>query len=145
MRLEEALKTEGICIAKTQGNSMEPMLKEGRDRVIIVPPTFPLKKYDVPVYHRDDHYTMHRIIKVLKNGKYVINGDNRIDYEYDITDKEIVGVLKAFYQGDKYIECTDKEYLRYVKRRRATYPLRWLKRMMWRVRRKIKIIVRGKQ
>ncbi len=121
---------------------MEPMLKQGRDKVVIVPPEFPLKKYDVPVYHRDGHYTMHRIIKVLKNGKYVINGDNRLDYEYDITDNEIVGVLKAFYQGDKYIECTDKEYLKYVKRRRATYPIRKVKNFIGRVCRKIKNIVR---
>lgn len=142
MRLEEALKTKGVYVTKTEGNSMEPMLKQGRDRVVIVPPTFPLKKYDVPVYHRDDHYTMHRIIKVLKNGKYVIVGDNRCDYEYDITDNEIVGVLKAFYQGDKYIECTDKEYLKYVKRMRATFPVRWVKHFIWRVRRKLKQIVR---
>lgn len=48
---------------------MFPMVMEGKDTVIIVPPEFPLKKYDVPVYRRDGHYTMHRIVKVTKKVK----------------------------------------------------------------------------
>ena len=61
--LENSLKEKGIYVTLTKGNSMNPMLVEGRDRVIIVPPVFPLKKYDVPVYRKEGHYTMHRIVK----------------------------------------------------------------------------------
>ncbi|MBP3361797.1 MAG: S24/S26 family peptidase [Clostridia bacterium] len=82
--IENELKEKGIYIGKTQGDSMQPMLKEGRDTVIIVPPVFPLKKYDVPVYRRGGHYTMHRIVKATKRG-YVICGDNRTHLEKDIT------------------------------------------------------------
>ena len=113
--IEEKLKTEKIFVGKTQGDSMQPMLKEGRDTVIIVPPVFPLKKYDVPVYRRQDHYTMHRIVGVTKKG-YIICGDNRTHLERDITDNDIVGVLTAFYHDGKYIECTDEEYLRYARK-----------------------------
>ena len=113
--IEETLKTEKIFIGKTQGDSMQPMLVEGRDTVIIVPPKFPLKKYDVPVYRRDGHYTMHRIVKANKKG-YVICGDNRTHLERDITDNDIVGVLEAFYHNGKYVECTDKKYLQYARK-----------------------------
>lgn len=113
--IEETLKTDKIFIGKTQGDSMYPMLVEGRDTVIIVPPVFPLKKYDVPVYRRDGHYTMHRIVRATKKG-YVICGDNRTHLERDITDNDIVGVLEAFYHNGKYVECTDKKYLQYARK-----------------------------
>ena len=110
--LEESLKENGIYVTVTKGNSMNPMLVEGRDRVVIIPPEFPLKKYDVPVYRKLGHYTMHRIVKVTKKG-YIICGDNRADLERDVAQSDIVGMLEGFYQGDKYISRSDKEFLQY--------------------------------
>jgi hypothetical protein len=110
--LEESLKDNGIYVTVTKGNSMNPMLVEGRDRVVIIPPEFPLKKYDVPVYRKLGHYTMHRIVKVTKKG-YIICGDNRADLERDVAQSDIVGMLEGFYQGDKYISRSDKEFLQY--------------------------------
>lgn len=121
--IEEKLKTEKIFVGKTQGDSMQPMLKEGRDTVIIVPPVFPLKKYDVPVYRRQDHYTMHRIVGATKKG-YIICGDNRTHLERDITDNDIIGVLAAFYHDGKYVECTDEEYLRYARKNCRKLPFK---------------------
>lgn len=136
-RIEKAIEEKGIYAGKTVGNSMNPMLVEGRDTVLIKKPEFPLKKYDIPVYRRLDHYTMHRIIRVTKRG-YVINGDNRPDLERDITDKDIVGVLAAFYRNGEYIECGSKEELRYAKRARLTYPIRFLRSFPKRLRAKLK-------
>ena len=102
--IEKALKEDKLFIGKTEGDSMYPMLISGRDSVVIKPPVFPLKKYDVPVYRRDGHYTMHRIVKVTRKG-YIICGDNRTHLEMDITDKDIVGVLTAFHHNGKFIEC----------------------------------------
>lgn len=110
--LEESLKENGIYVTFIKGNSMNPMLVEGRDRVVIIPPEFPLKKYDVPVYRKLGHYTMHRIVKVTKKG-YIICGDNRADLERDVAQSDIVGMLEGFYQGDKYISRSDKEFLQY--------------------------------
>ena len=127
--LEDALLQNKIFIGKTEGDSMYPMLVEGRDTVIIIPPKFPLKRLDVPVYRRDGHYTMHRIVKVSKKG-YIICGDNRTNLERDIKDKDIVGVLFAFYQDGKYIECTDREYLKYSKKVCRGLYFRILKRLL---------------
>lgn len=124
--IEQELKENGIYITKTSGDSMIPMLVSGRDRVIIIPPKFPLKKYDVPVYRRDGHYTMHRIVCVTKKG-YVICGDNRTHLEHDIKDKDIIGVLAAFYSGEKLISCDDGAYIDYCKKICRSLPLRIIK------------------
>ncbi len=138
--LEESLRENGICVTTTKGNSMNPMLVEGRDKVVIVPPVFPLKKYDIPVYRRGDHYTMHRIVKVSRNG-YIICGDNRITLERDIKDKDIIGVLEGFYQGDKYISCDDAVYLKYAKKVCRRLPLKILKSLPKRVISKLKRMI----
>lgn len=134
--IEETLKENNMFIGRIQGDSMYPMLVQGRDRVVIVPPVFPLKKYDVPVYRRDGHYTMHRIIKVTKKG-YIICGDNRTHLERDITNKDIVGVLTAFYHNGKFIRCTDKSYIEYSKKACQNLPIRIMKRIVRRIFRKL--------
>ena len=139
--LEESLKQNGVYITLTKGDSMTPMLVEGRDRVVIVPPEFPLKKYDVPVYRKLGHYTMHRIVKVKKNG-YIICGDNRAVLEKDVREEDIVGMLDGFYQGDKYIDRHDKEFLQYGIDAVRTLPKRQIKYSIKRVIRKIKRIVK---
>ena len=139
--LEESLKQNGIYVTATKGNSMNPMLVEGRDKVVIVPAKFPLKKYDVPVYRRLGHYTMHRIVKVTKNG-YIICGDNRVNLEKDIKECDIVGMLEGFYQGDKYIDRQDKEFLKYGIDAVKTLPKRRMKYFLKCVVRKIKRMIK---
>ena len=139
--LEESLKQNGVYITLTKGDSMNPMLVQGRDRVVIVPPEFPLKKYDVPVYRKMGHYTMHRIVRLTKNG-YIICGDNRAVLEKNVREEDIVGMLDGFYQGDKYIDRHDKEFLQYGIDAVMTLPKRRIKYFFKRVVRKIKRIIR---
>ncbi len=139
--LEESLKQNGVYITVTKGDSMNPMLVEGRDKVVIVPPKFPLKKYDVPVYRKMGHYTMHRIVKVTKNG-YIICGDNRAGLEKNVKEGDIVGMLDGIYQGEKYISRTDEEFLQYGINAVKGLPKRRIKHFIKRVIRKIKRIVK---
>ena len=139
--LRKEIEEKGVYVSKTMGNSMEPMLVQGRDTVIVKKPVFPLKKYDIPVYRRKDHYTMNRIVKVTKNG-YVICGDNRPDKEYDITDKDIVGVLEGFYQGDTYIECGGAKDLAYAEKAVKGYPKRAFRHFVYKAKRKLKRMFR---
>ena len=125
--LEESLKQNGIYVTQTKGDSMNPMLVEGRDKVVIVPPVFPLKKHDIPVYRKQGHYTMHRIVRQTKKG-YIICADNRGVLETTVKESDIVGMLEGFYQGDKYIGREDREFLEYAKKAEKTLPLRVLKR-----------------
>lgn len=134
--IEQALGEDKLFIGKTKGDSMYPMLISGRDSVIIEPPVFPLKKYDVPVYRRDGHYTMHRIVKVTRKG-YVICGDNRTHLERNITDNDIVGVLTAFYHNGKLVKCTDDAYVKYSIRVCRSLPVRRAKSFVKRIFKKI--------
>lgn len=119
------LKKNGVAFTTTAGDSMKPLLSAG-DRVMIVPVTKPLKKYDVPVYRRGDHYTMHRIVKVTKSG-YVICGDNRAYLECDVTNDMICGVLAGFYKDGRFVDAESDEFIKYGKKAVRGFWLRKVK------------------
>lgn len=131
--IEKCLAEYGVYMTTTEGNSMAPMLKTG-DKIIVRKPTFPLKKYDVPVYRRDGHYTMHRIVKVTKSG-YVICGDNRTHLERDITDKDIVGVFAGMYRDGNFVEAA--ELVSFGIKAGRSYPIRKCAWIWERVKRRI--------
>ena len=94
---------------------MMPLIRQGRDLMVISgKPSGRLKKYDVPLYRRDNgQYVLHRILKVRDND-YVICGDNRWNREYGITDGHMIGVLSAVIRNGKTVSVTDRKYLLYV-------------------------------
>ena len=124
--IAQALQETGLYVGTTKGVSMEPLFRDSRDTIVIVPPTGRLKKYDVPLYRRGDDYVLHRVIKVNPDS-YVICGDNCLQKEYGITDEDIVGVLTEFYRKDKHCYVTDRGYRWYARIRVATHPLRVLR------------------
>lgn len=124
-RIEDVLKEEGVFVSTTVGWSMYPMLRNRQDTIIIRPYEGRLKKYDVPLYKRGNKYILHRIIKVLPDS-YVICGDNCIQKEYGITDREILGVLTGFYRKGKQMDMDSFAYRLYVRVWCAMYPMRCL-------------------
>ncbi len=126
--IEETLREHGVFVTTTVGVSMEPLFKNRRDTVEIVPVTGRLSKYDVPLYRRRDDYVLHRVVKVLPDS-YVICGDNCIGKEYGITDEDIVGVMVAFDRKNKHYTVNHLGYRLYARLRVAQYPLRlfWFK------------------
>ncbi len=123
--IKEALDESGTYTGLTRGNSMQPLLYQGRDNIIVVKNKGRLKKYDIPVYLMPSgKYIMHRIIEV-KDDHYVIMGDNRLEKEY-VTDDMIVGVLVGFYRrGKKYIDLkTNKAYKLYSRIWVALVPVK---------------------
>ena len=123
----KALSNGEIIISHFTGTSMYPLLKSGKDRVVIAPVDSTLKKNDVPLYKGDNgKLVLHRIIRAQKEA-YVIRGDNLYRNEYNVTDEKIVGVLKGIYKGDKLYNCdTDFWYKLYVCFIRASYPFRYV-------------------
>ncbi len=123
----KALGNGEIIISHFSGTSMYPLLKSGKDRVVIAPIERTLKKNDVPLYKGDNgKLVLHRIIRVKADG-YVIRGDNLYRNEYNVTNEKIVGVLKGVYKSEKFYNCdTDFRYKLYVCFIRVTYPLRYV-------------------
>ncbi len=110
---KEQLELHGKIIYTNVGTSMMPLLREGRDVMIIERPTGRLKKYDVPLYIRSDRtYVLHRILKVRRDD-YVICGDHCIKKEYGITDSDIVGVLTGIIRDGKTVSVTSPKYKLY--------------------------------
>lgn len=111
---EEILNRDGRLIYSSVGDSMLPMIKQGRDLLVIEKPAGRLKRYDIPLYKRDNgRYVLHRILKV-RDKDYVICGDNRYRPEYGITDRHIIGVLTAVITDGVEKSLTGMRYGLYV-------------------------------
>lgn len=121
---EQMLETEGRLIYSNVGDSMMPLIRQGRDLLVIERPSGRLKKYDVPLYKRDSgQHVLHRILKVREND-YVLCGDNRWTKESGITDKHIIGVLTKVIRDGKELPVTDWRYRLYVHLWCDVFPLR---------------------
>ena len=125
---EEELAKSGKLIYSNRGGSMLPLIKQGRDLVVIVrpPESGRLKKYDVPLYRRGDSpkCILHRIIRVTDTG-YVIRGDNCYFKETDITDEDIIGVLSCVVRKGREVHVESFGYKFYSRFWCFIYPLRF--------------------
>ena len=121
-RFEDLLREDGRLVYKTKGTSMEPMLRQNRDLVIIEVPFSCLQKYDVALYKRGESYVLHRVIGV-EDGYYRIRGDNTYAVER-VPFGNVIGVLTAFNRKGKQHTVTERGYRFYAQFWNAIYPLR---------------------
>lgn len=78
-----------------RGTSMLPMLKEGRDSVVLSPLPERLKKYDLPLYQRKNgQYVLHRVVKVGET--YTCLGDNQFALEGGLTHEQMIAIVSGF-------------------------------------------------
>ena len=110
-----------------KGTSMMPMLRQGIDTVEIAPLEGKLKKYDLPLYQRDGgQYVLHRIVKAADT--YTCIGDNQYQLEPGVRHDQMIGVVSAFYRGEKRWDVTDWRYQLYCRLWHWSRPVRgrWL-------------------
>lgn len=119
---EEILKRDGVLVYRTRGVSMEPMLRQNRDLVVIRMTEKRLEPLDAALYKRGSDYVLHRVIGVADD-HYLIRGDNTYAIEHVPTDA-VIGVLTEFQRKGKTYSVTDKNYQRYVRFWTAIYPVR---------------------
>lgn len=127
LTFEEQLATKGVIIHTNTGDSMMPLLREGKDLMVIERrPEGLCKRLDAVLYKRPNgKYVMHRILKVRKDG-YVICGDNRWQKEYGVPDSWVIGILTAVIRDGKTIPVTNRRYLLYVHLRCDFFWIRML-------------------
>ena len=139
---EEELARSGKIVVTNVGVSMRPLIKQGRDIMIITKKDGRLHKYDVPLYKRRDQYVLHRIVKVREND-YVILGDNCAAKEYGITDDQIIGVMTSLVRNGKEIDLNSFGYKLYVRVWCALAPVRIIcKRVIGALKSVVKKIIR---
>ena len=126
---EQELKEKGILCYKNVGVSMRPLIRQGKDAIVIQPKgDRRLKKYDVAFYQRISRegkrtYVLHRVLKVHPNGTYWIVGDNCVRGE-TVREENILGVLsRVVHQGKNRAEGFG--YWLYVHTWVAWWPLRF--------------------
>lgn len=89
------------------GTSMTPTLYPIRDSVNLVSPELKApKKYDIVLFKRKNgKLVLHRIKKILKNNKLLINGDCQKWTEV-IDKSQIIAVVKSYKQNGKIKSCS---------------------------------------
>ncbi len=113
---------------KFQGISMMPMIRGGRDSVILSPLPEKLKKYDLPLFRRDNgQFVMHRIVKAGED--YTCIGDNQFVYEHHVRHDQMIAVVTAFTRKGKAWQVTDPAYRIYCRLWCFTRPVRhiWIR------------------
>lgn len=124
--MEELFKLGKTVKIEAKGQSMTPLLHEGRDYVVLqgVQNAEKLKKYQTPLYKRDDGtYVLHRIVGI-KNGTYSMCGDNQTEIEYGIKPSQIKALAVSFVRNGKEISENALGYKLYA---RIWYHLRFVR------------------
>ena len=107
--IQEQLEAGKSIKFSPKGTSMLPMLRQGIDSVLLSPAPEKLKKYDLPLYRRDNgQFVLHRIVKV--GGTYTCIGDNQFDYELYIRPDQVVALVTVFWRGNRSIVVTALPY-----------------------------------
>lgn len=126
MSFEGILARDGVLVYSNVGDSMLPLIRQGRDLLVIKKPEHKPVQNDIVLYKRDNgQYVLHRIIKVRKRD-YVLCGDNRYNKEYGITDRHIIGILTSIITNGKELPLSCRRYRLYTCVWCKLYPIRAL-------------------
>lgn len=120
--IEEQLNSGGKVSFTPRGTSMLPLFRDNMDTVILATPKFPLKKYQIVFYRRNNgKYILHRIVKVQK-GSYTMRGDNQVFNEYGILKNNIIAVVVGFKRDGKDYTTANNLY--------RIYSIIWVKTVL---------------
>ena len=139
--MQEILESGGEVSFTPSGISMLPLLRHKKDKIFLKKPEGKLKKYDVPLYRRDDgSFVLHRVVGINADG-YIMCGDNQTVKEYSVKDDAVIAVMTSFCRDGKQTDCTKLSYRLYSRIRVATLPIRSVFRrirsLLGRIRRKL--------
>ena len=133
--MQEKLAQGNTVCLYPNGVSMLPMLRQGVDSVVISPLPPKLKKYDLPLYRRDNgQYVLHRIVKTDET--FTCMGDNQFGKETGIRQDQMIGLVTAFYRKEKKISVTNTGYQIYC---RFCHHTRFIRRVWRRILRSLRV------
>ena len=123
--MQERLASGETVQFTPQGTSMRPMIKGGRDQVVFSPLPEKLKKYDLPLYRRDNgQFVLHRIVKAGQT--YTCVGDNQFELETGIRQEQMIALTTGFYRKGKYYPVDGLGYCLYCRLWHWSRPVRGL-------------------
>lgn len=119
LSFEQLLDQDGHLAYTNKGVSMMPLLRQGRDVMLIEKKgEKPCRKLDAVLFRRPsesgrDAYVMHRILRVNGDGTYWIIGDNCISGE-TVQEEQILGILTGVLRDGKPLSFLGWRYQLYV-------------------------------
>ncbi len=123
--IREQLDGGASARIRPRGVSMLPMIREGRDSVVLSSLPEKLKKYDVILYQRrNGQYVLHRLIKVGES--YTFLGDNQFVAEKGIERDQLIAKVSLFYRGEKAKSVNSLSYKLYCRLWHYSRPVRRL-------------------
>ena len=112
---EDELKKSGKILFTIRGVSMRPLFRTDEDAILVTScDPDKLKNLDIVLFFRvtpirGEQYVLHRIVGRRRDGKYIIAGDNCIDW--DIVDpKDVLGVVISAQRGNTPIKLNGFRY-----------------------------------
>lgn len=112
--IREELARGGKVRFSPRGVSMLPMLHQGRDTVTLSPLPEKLKKYDLPLYQRENgQYVLHRIVKA--GNTYTCIGDNQFAPEQELKKEQMIALVTSFSRKGKEISVDAWQYRLYCR------------------------------
>lgn len=134
--IEDILRFDKNLMHHVKGISMEPMLKQGRD-LLVVEPEKPIQNFDVVLFkRRNGKYVLHRVTEIHPD-HYIITGDNCMKGEVVYPD-QILGVMTSFIRKGVQHSISEPAYQQYVKIWHSTYALRFCYNISTRAWRRLK-------
>ncbi len=114
--IEEVLASGGEFRIYPRGTSMLPLIVQNRDSVVLKRKTDGgLKKNDIAFYRRKNgQFVLHRVMKVSKDGTYVMCGDNQTYLEKGIEKEQIIAYVSRIYRKEKAVKMSGVSYSLYV-------------------------------
>ncbi len=121
--IQESLEQGKSVRIAPQGTSMLPMLRQGRDTVLLSPLPKRLKKYDLPLYQRENgQYVLHRVVAVGES--YTCMGDNQFLPEPGLRHDQMIALVTSFYRDGREYSVDGLFYQLYCRFWHYSRPVR---------------------
>ncbi|MBQ4598296.1 MAG: S24/S26 family peptidase [Clostridia bacterium] len=104
-----------------RGKSMEPMLHEGRDSVLLGAADT-IEVGDVLLYRRENGaFVLHRLIE-RRDGTLTMCGDNQRELEHGIAEHQVLAKVVGYYAGEEYRALNTEMYQKYMRECVRRFP-----------------------
>ena len=139
--IREVIDKGGTFTMMPRGTSMLPLIRQGKDSVILSPLKPETIPGDIILYKRDNgQFVLHRVM-MAKNGVYTMCGDNQVVFEKGIENRHLIAIASGIIRDGKEITFSENEkYLSYTKK---ILSEKKRKNLFYRIRKPIKKLLKA--
>ncbi len=120
--IEDVIKNGGTFRLYPKGHSMEPMLIQGEDSVVLGSADS-YNVGDVLFYQRESgQYVIHRLIAKADKSRLTMCGDHQLAIEYGLDATCVIAKVIGYYKGEVYHDINEPEYVKYAKKCVSRFP-----------------------